>query len=140
MRLIDTSELYDNIRDEFEEVCVYDVDGSEAINDFEDIVNRTSTIEAIPINWIENWIANKSDDGVEVFYQSGAKKLLLDWKNKDIASIPKENNRLWEFNEDDLNEITPRYSKGNGALIWRYVLKIMEYSTISSLVQTSVAG
>lgn len=48
-RLIDAEELYELIEKEFDGVCVYDVDPSEAVNDFQNIVDLAPTVDAEPI-------------------------------------------------------------------------------------------
>ena len=55
MRLISANELYRLIEEEFDGVCVYDVEPSEAIDHFQSIVDRATTVDAEPIRhgkWI----------------------------------------------------------------------------------------
>ena len=56
MRLIDADELMVAVEKDFEGVCVYDVPPSEAVSDFERIVDSVPTIDAEPVRhgrWIE---------------------------------------------------------------------------------------
>lgn len=53
MKLIDASVLNRAIEEWFDGVCVYDVCPSEAIMDFQNIVDDMPAIEAIPIAWIK---------------------------------------------------------------------------------------
>jgi len=48
-RLVDTNELYKLIEDEFKDVCVYDVESSEAIDHFQRIVDLAHTVDAIKV-------------------------------------------------------------------------------------------
>lgn len=57
MRLIDADALMIAIEKDFEGVCVYDVPPSEAVSDFERIVDSMPTIDAEPVRhgrWDEN--------------------------------------------------------------------------------------
>lgn len=47
MRLIDADALKEIIKEEFDGCCVYDVDESEVIYDFNDIVDRTPTVDTV---------------------------------------------------------------------------------------------
>lgn len=53
IRLIDANALDALIENEFDGVCVYDVSATEVVNDFQDIVSRSPTIEAVPVAWLE---------------------------------------------------------------------------------------
>lgn len=57
MRLIDADALMKAVEKDFEGVCVYDVPPSEAVSDFERIVDSIPTIDAEPVRhgrWDEN--------------------------------------------------------------------------------------
>jgi hypothetical protein len=52
VRLIDGDALCMRIEEEFDGVCVYDVSGNEAAREFCDIVDVAPTIDAIPVEWL----------------------------------------------------------------------------------------
>lgn len=56
-RLVNTDDLYELIEKDFDGVCVYDVDPSEAVNDFQHIVDLAPTVDAEPVRhgkWVEH--------------------------------------------------------------------------------------
>lgn len=74
-RLIDADELYKLIEEDFNGVCVYDVDPSEAVSDFQSIVDRTPTVDAEPVRhgrWeMEGYITKCSACGYSPKLNSG---------------------------------------------------------------------
>lgn len=57
-RLIDADALMKAVEKDFEGVCVYDVPPSEAVSDFERIVDNMPTIDAVPVRH-GRWIPEK---------------------------------------------------------------------------------
>ena len=64
MRLINADELYKLIEDYFDGVCVYDAEPSEAVNDFQHIVDLAPTVDAEPIRH-GRWREHKWAEEVE---------------------------------------------------------------------------
>ena len=62
--LINSDVLMEAVREDFDGVCVYDVSPSEAISDFERIVDSAPTVDAVEVvrckDCIYAWIARRS--------------------------------------------------------------------------------
>ena len=82
MRLIDADLLCTHIENEFDGVCVYDVSGNEAAREFCDMVDIAPTIDAIPVEWLEEKRKYASDgDSLDV----GIAEVLDMWEKEQEA-------------------------------------------------------
>jgi len=84
-RLISANELYRLIEEEFDGVCVYDVESFEAVNDFQSIVDRATTVDAEPVRH-GTWIGLEYDgyaDGNPVYDRWECSKCGCEWSGEE---------------------------------------------------------
>ena len=62
MRLIDADALETRVEAEFDGVCVYDVSGTEAAQDFCDIIDTALTIDVIPVSFVDDLMHGDDPD------------------------------------------------------------------------------
>ena len=103
MRLIDADTLCVHIEEEFDGVCVYDVSGNEAAREFCDMVDIAPTIDAIPVEWLQD-MARRTEAQAEPHF--AFMYVLHEWQDSKPIEVQQAESEMrdWQKEQEENGE------------------------------------